>query len=507
MEIESKICSKCKFPKPISEFKKRADLRHLFVSHCNACVKATRDAKQALKPKKERVFKKIYLYKGKYYSSGDLQKEFNVNPHKLKNEIKKCKSVEESIAIAMNYGTRDFRKYEYNGIKYSRRKYIALIKEKTGLKVGTLISRIRKGWSIEKLMLPDTIGKPVYQYDLKGNFIQEHHSISQAVRNIRKKRKSAFTGNISKACIKKGKTASGCLWRYADEISDKNQKLVILKKTKILPEGYTYLRRRYSQMMTSCYTKAGKYFNHPKIKVCEEWYKNFQKFYDDLLPLYREAKARIQEYKFAHKRRIKNTRKRPDFIWISRYDKTEGFLPLNMCFTTPNWCMRYRPNSYRVNIETQILFVPQICDILKEQGNYMCPETITGRIRKNRNILAPNRKKLFRYKGNQYSAFTLSKMFDVPYSQLYNHLKSGLSIKEALERIKTFKRRTIIYGDKNYRPVELRRKIMLEYKPSFSEETVKSRIKLLMATKNEFTDEDIKNIALKTYTPTKNRTP
>ena len=54
----------------------------------------------------------------------------------------------------------------------------------------------------------------VIQYDLKGNFIAEHPSVSQAALNVGLKRSSKSA--ITRVCKGKQKTAGGYKWKYAD---------------------------------------------------------------------------------------------------------------------------------------------------------------------------------------------------------------------------------------------------------------------------------------------------
>ena len=54
-------------------------------------------------------------------------------------------------------------------------------------------------------------GKKINQYDLKGNFIKQYFSISDASKQFKNKR-----SNISACCRKKQKTAFGYIWEYAN---------------------------------------------------------------------------------------------------------------------------------------------------------------------------------------------------------------------------------------------------------------------------------------------------
>jgi len=56
--------------------------------------------------------------------------------------------------------------------------------------------------------------RPILQYDLDGNFVMEHSSITSATKSIGKK----YHGNIMMCCQEKGnrKTAYGYIWKYKD---------------------------------------------------------------------------------------------------------------------------------------------------------------------------------------------------------------------------------------------------------------------------------------------------
>lgn len=69
--------------------------------------------------------------------------------------------------------------------------------------------------------------KPVLQYDLKGNFIQEFESASEAARQL-----NVFKSNLTAACRGESTQCGGFQWRYKDSnkkisiVPDKNGKIV-----------------------------------------------------------------------------------------------------------------------------------------------------------------------------------------------------------------------------------------------------------------------------------------
>lgn len=333
--------------------------------------------------------------------------------------------------------------YEYNGKHYTQLEYAKLIHKKTGVLVSTITGRIRKGWSAEKIMLPDCVKKPIYQYDLDGNFIKSYTSITKAVLELRKNGINANKGSIRESCMNDGRTSGEYIWRYADDIKDSKKKLNTFKiKSRNGDKDIFYLRRKYQRILDDCYKPNGKYFGNEKIRLWEEWVNNFEKFYNDLIPLYEKARNLIKKYN----RRIKVGRLKnaPDklncnHIWFTRIDKTEGFLPFNICFTTPNWTMRYKPNSRRVNLDGKIVFIPQIYDIMKSHDNDCVSEnSIRQHIIKKENIVYRRRDKIFEYENKYYSSVELGKMFNVPSHRIKYYVYKGYTVKESITMAKNY---------------------------------------------------------------------
>lgn len=69
--------------------------------------------------------------------------------------------------------------------------------------------------------------KPVLQYDLKGNFIQEFESASEAARQL-----NVFKSNLTAACRGESTQCGGFQWKYKD--SDKKISIVPDKSGKIV---------------------------------------------------------------------------------------------------------------------------------------------------------------------------------------------------------------------------------------------------------------------------------
>lgn len=71
--------------------------------------------------------------------------------------------------------------------------------------------------------------KPVCQYDLMGNFIQEYESASEAARQL-----NVFKSNLTAACRGETSQCGGYQWKYKDE--DKEIKIVAVKNGKLVAQ-------------------------------------------------------------------------------------------------------------------------------------------------------------------------------------------------------------------------------------------------------------------------------
>ncbi len=69
----------------------------------------------------------------------------------------------------------------------------------------------------KKAIRTNKIGKPVYQYDSFGNFIKEYKSASEASRIVGVK-----TSGIVQSCNKNKLSAASYIWRYKEDILNKN---------------------------------------------------------------------------------------------------------------------------------------------------------------------------------------------------------------------------------------------------------------------------------------------
>ena len=388
--------------------------------------------------------------------------------------------------------------YQYNGKGYTCSEYSKLISEKTGQDIVWLKNRIRKGWSIEKLMFPNTVKKPICQYTIDGEFVKKYNSIGEAVRLIRRTTASAIKRSAQMTNTKIGgnTTSGGFIWRYADEITDTTEKINNVKPYNS-DEDRKYLRDKYTAIMEWCYSPTGIYFDDAKIKVWEGWKNDFEVFYNDLLPLLKNAKLKYKTYKRRMKRGVKFENASDDLkvthIWFTRIDKTEGYLPANVCFTTPDWTMRYRPNSHRVIIDNEIKFIPEIYDELTNQEKEAISEaTIRENVVVNNPILHTADTKHYQYNGKLYTRRQVCSMLNIPEERLTRYLQrfGDNAVQKALDYKEPTK---IIFENKEYRIFELVDEIKLK-STTLSEEKITGRVRHLKEKKNEFTAKDIRNI-------------
>jgi hypothetical protein len=180
-------------------------------------------------------------------------------------------------------------------------------------------------------------------------------------------------------------------------------------------------------------------------------------------------------------------------IWFTRIDKTEGYLPTNVCFTTPDWTMRYRPNSHRIIIDNEIKFIPEIYDGLTNQKREAISEaTIRGNVVVNKPILYTPDTKHYQYNGKFYTRMEVCSMLNIPERRLTSYLRKfgDNAVQKALEYKEPT---TIIFKNKEYRVFELVDKIKLKG-TKLSEETIRGRVRLLKEKKNKFTQKDIDTI-------------
>ena len=174
--------------------------------------------------------------------------------------------------------------YKYNGKEYTLREYSELLNKKSGLKISLLEKRIRKGWSVNKIMLPNTVKRPICQYDTNGVFIKKYNSINEAIRELGYKvptfalKEKKAVGNVYDPFKSRGhhvlngwvypynNIVKGYIWKYAEKGFDKK-----IDVFKIRPYSYDtdrkYLRKRYETIIDFCYKPSGRYYNNDKIKI------------------------------------------------------------------------------------------------------------------------------------------------------------------------------------------------------------------------------------------------
>lgn len=76
------------------------------------------------------------------------------------------------------------------------------------------ISKILKIYNVsEKEIFRRGIGRPIIQYDLKGNFLNRYDSITDAANSLKKENISA----IRNCCMRRIKSAYNFLWKFEDD--------------------------------------------------------------------------------------------------------------------------------------------------------------------------------------------------------------------------------------------------------------------------------------------------
>lgn len=160
--------------------------------------------------------KSLYNYRGK----GNILKQKNKRGYYQvglrKNNIRKWVSVHRLVAIAFIENPNNYSNINHkdenplnnciDNLEWCTTRYNNMY--------GTRIERVKEKTS-----------KPVIQFDLKGNFIKEYKSVSDASRET-----NTSASNIVKCCKKHPKynKVKNYIWRYKSEVmSNANEKCVL----------------------------------------------------------------------------------------------------------------------------------------------------------------------------------------------------------------------------------------------------------------------------------------
>lgn len=84
------------------------------------------------------------------------------------------------------------------------------------------------------------ISRSISQYDLKGNFIKKWNSITEA--------KQVYSGDITSCCLGKQKTASGFIWRYFNNTTDKIE-VNLVNKHKNIKKSENWIKNKYKPVL------------------------------------------------------------------------------------------------------------------------------------------------------------------------------------------------------------------------------------------------------------------
>lgn len=191
-----KKCHKCDKPKPISEFGKHKNTKYGLTVYCKEHIKESRDEN------KEEILAK--------------QKEYYINNPWMQSYRGLRERCEYPKHISYKwYGERGIKCY----LTKAEIKFL-WFRDKAYLMNKPSIDRRENDdhYTLENCRFIELIEniakdsrKPVLQSDLKGNFIREWVSASEAGRKI-----GVDQSSINRCCNNKRKTAGGYKWRYKD---------------------------------------------------------------------------------------------------------------------------------------------------------------------------------------------------------------------------------------------------------------------------------------------------
>lgn len=274
--------------------------------------------------------------------------------------------------------------------------------------------------------------RPVYQYDMYGEFIREFSSISEAARCV-----EGRAENIRQVCTRKCTTSSGFQWRYKDEVDDVGE--VIGLGNHKLDDVVKFLKGAW-------YSFAGRPFNpndrryNPDLEVHPPWKESFDNFYYDVIEDYKKFCAEFpEEYEDLKTRHS----------WFSRIDKNEGWTPENTKFMTPAFCVRHKDSVHKVIRDGRMATAQMIVDELESKGINVNVATILKRMRENRGLTKPSEQAKYKFAGEYYSLVALAEILDFDYDYVKKRInRDDESLKEAIKSYNNY--RSYSYKDKKH---------------------------------------------------------
>lgn len=162
---------------------------------------------------------KKYRNKGICYNIADGGQGTSAMNEAIKDKISKsCIGRMIGDDNPMKHLSQEQREFHSDKMKRTWTTTDILDKLREGIKRGKELGRY-KGRTTpmseeEKIKRSISLSKPVLCFDLKGNFIKEYKSISDANMEFGIKKKSS---SISRACKKERKTAYGFIWKFKEK--------------------------------------------------------------------------------------------------------------------------------------------------------------------------------------------------------------------------------------------------------------------------------------------------
>jgi|GEM_PF-2778605 len=265
--------------------------------------------------------------------------------------------------------------------------------------------------------------KPVYQYDMYGNFVQEFYSIEEAARKV-----DGLRQNIRSVCQKKFKTSYGFQWRYKHEVNDKLKKIGLGKYN--IDDDMKYLRMLWYSICCRPFNPNDRRYD-PDLEVYPKWKECFDNFYYDVVDNFEKFSLENPDYK----KDLKNRH-----IWFSRINKNKGWTPDNTEFMTPDFCVRHKDEVHKVIKEGRTLTAQMVVEELQSMGINVDVATILKRMRENRGLSEPNKQAKFKFNGKYFSLIDLAKILDFDYNYVKKRINNkGESLNQAINSFRKYK--------------------------------------------------------------------
>lgn len=209
--MKTKICSKCREEKPLSEFRKDKTKKDGYYSSCKKCCKGFY----------QKNIVKYQTISCEYYQNN---KDYVKKRNKKYNKKYPEKIILRNIkARCENLNNDNYKYYGKRGIKCLITEYEVKIlweRDKACMMKKPSIDRINNDghYTFQNCRFIEQAEnsvkdkrKPILQFDLEGNFIKEWPSLTKASEKL-----NISIINICSCCRGKQKSAGGFKWKYVD---------------------------------------------------------------------------------------------------------------------------------------------------------------------------------------------------------------------------------------------------------------------------------------------------